>query len=65
MNLILSNMSASITGLKKHPMTLMNSTHGEPLAILSHNQPAFYCVPTKTYEAMMDILEDLQLAKLV
>jgi antitoxin StbD len=48
-NLILSNMTASITELKKHPMATVNSAHGEPLAILSHNEPVFYCISAKTY----------------
>lgn len=64
-NFILSNMTASITELKKHPMATVNSTHGEPLAILNRNEPVFYCVPAKTYQAMMDILEDIELAKIV
>lgn len=65
MNHIYSNLTASITELKKHPMVTVNSAHGEPLAILSHNEPVFYCVPVKTYEAMMDILDDIELVKLV
>jgi len=58
-------MTASITELKKHPMATVNSTHGEPLAILSHNEPVFYCIPARTYQAIMDILEDVELGKLV
>lgn len=64
-HIILSNVTASITELKKHPMATVNSAHGEPLAILNRNEPVFYCVPTKTFQAMMDILEDLELAKIV
>lgn len=65
MNEILSSLTASITELKKHPMATVNRAHGEPLAILSHNEPVFYCVPAKTYEAMMDMLEDIELRKIV
>ena len=64
-HMILSNMTASITELKNHPMATVNSAAGEPIAILNRNEPVFYCVPTKMYEAMMDVLDDLQLAKLV
>ena len=64
-NLILSNMTASITELKKHPMATVNSAHGEPLAILSHNEPVFYCILAKTYWAMMDVLEDVELGKII
>jgi antitoxin StbD len=34
---------------------------GFPVAILNRNEPAFYCVPAKAYEAMLDRLEDLEL----
>lgn len=34
---------------------------GMPVAILNRNAPAFYCVPAKAYEALMDRLEDLEL----
>ena len=62
---ILSNVVASITDLKKHPMQLVNSTHGEPLAILNRNEPVFYCVPAKKFEEIMEALDDLYLAKVV
>lgn len=34
---------------------------GGPVAILNRNEPAFYCIPAKAYEALMDKLEDLEL----
>ena len=34
---------------------------GFPVAILNRNEPAFYCVPAKAYEAMLERLEDLEL----
>ena len=34
---------------------------GGPVAILNRNEPSFYCVPAKAYEAMMERLEDLEL----
>ena len=58
-------MTASITELKKHPMATIRSAEGEPLAILNRNEPIFYCIPAKMYEAMMDVLEDVQLAEFV
>lgn len=64
-HMILSNMAASITDLKKHPMQVVNSAGGEALAILSHNEPVFYCIPAKKFEEIMDILDDLYLAQIV
>ena len=34
---------------------------GFPIAILNRNAPAFYCVPAKAYEALMERLDDLEL----
>ena len=42
-------------------MKVALSAHGEPIAVLNRNEPAFYCVPAKAYELMMDHMEDLEL----
>jgi len=34
---------------------------GFPVAILNRNEPAFYCVPARAFEAMLERLEDLEL----
>ena len=34
---------------------------GFPVAILNRNEPVFYCVPARAYEAMLERLEDLEL----
>jgi len=59
--LILSQMAASISELKKDPMGTVAAGEGEAVAILNRNQPAFYCVPAKAYEALMERLEDMEL----
>lgn len=61
---VLTRYVASISDLKKNPMETVSSGHGEPIAILNRNTPAFYCIPAKLYEKMMDILEDQQLIQL-
>ncbi|MCF8196756.1 MAG: type II toxin-antitoxin system Phd/YefM family antitoxin [Polynucleobacter sp.] len=60
-NMILSDMSASVTELKKNPMLTVAAGEGFPVAILNRNEPVFYCVPAKAYEALIDYLEDLEL----
>lgn len=62
---IYSNLTASISELKRNPMGTVISSHGEPLAILNRNEPVFYCVPAKTYERIMEALEDLELAEII
>lgn len=60
-NMILCDMSASVTELKKNPMLTVAAGEGFPVAILNRNEPVFYCVPAKAYEALIDYLEDLEL----
>ncbi len=60
-HLILADTTASVSELKKNPMGTVAAGEGFPVAILNRNAPAFYCVPARAYEALMDKLEDLEL----
>ena len=60
-HLVLTETTASVSELKKNPMGTVAAGEGAPVAILNRNEPAFYCVPAKAYEALMDKLEDLEL----
>ena len=63
-NLILAETSASISDLKRNPMNVIAQGDGFSVAILRRNQPAFYCVPAKVYEELLERLEDLELNKI-
>ncbi|MEP3349294.1 MAG: type II toxin-antitoxin system Phd/YefM family antitoxin [Marinomonas sp.] len=65
MRQILADCSASISELKKNPTALLNEADGSAIAILNHNKPAAYLVPAETYEWLMDIVDDYELAKVV
>ncbi|NDP59883.1 MAG: plasmid stabilization protein [Oxalobacteraceae bacterium] len=60
-HLILANTTASMSELKRNPMGTVAAGEGFAVAILNRNEPAFYCIPAKTYEALLDKLEDLEL----
>lgn len=60
-HLVLANTAASISELKRDPMGTVAAGEGQPVAILNRNEPAFYCVPAKTVEALMERLDDLEL----
>jgi len=60
-NIILAQMTASVSELKRNPMGTVAAGDGLPVAILNRNAPAFYCIPAKAYEALMDKLEDVEL----
>ena len=62
---ILTDIAASISELKANPMKVVASGEGLPVAVLNRNEPAFYCVPAKAYEAMMELIEDMELVELV
>jgi antitoxin StbD len=62
---IYSEVTASISELKKNPMAAVDSGEGFPIAVLNRNKPAFYCVPAEIYEAMLDRLDDQELVAMV
>ena len=59
---ILANYTASVTELKKSPTQLLNEAGDEVIAILNHNVPSAYLVPSKLYEKMMEIIDDYHLS---
>ena len=64
-HLILAETTASISELKKDPMGTVAAGDGAPVAILNRNAPAFYCVPAAAYEALLDLIEDIELNAIV
>lgn len=61
---VLAETAVSISELKKNPMATVAAGDGLPVAVLNRNEPAFYCVPAKAYEQLMDLLDDLELNRL-
>ena len=62
MQTLLSDHIASISELKKNPSKLIQDAEGQPVAILNHNTAAAYLVPVKTFEHLMDIVDDHELS---
>jgi len=63
--IILADSTTSISELKKNPMAVIEQGEGFPVAILNRNKPVFYAVPAAAYEALLDKLEDMELAQIV
>ena len=61
MTRILANYSASISELKKSPSSVIESANGESVAILNHNKPSAYLVPSDVYENMVEMLDEYYL----
>lgn len=62
---ILAPAGVSISDLKKNPSAVIEAAEGFPVAVLNRNVPAAYLIPAKAWEALMDRLEDIELAEIV
>lgn len=62
---VLADMAVSVSELKKNPSAVMNGAHGGPVAVLNHNRVMDYMVPAHVFEAMVERLDDLELAELI
>ena len=65
MQTIQANFTASISELKKSPAQILKQAKGNVVAILNHNVPSAYLVPSAVYEKMIEIIDDYHLSKAV
>ncbi|XFB07139.1 type II toxin-antitoxin system prevent-host-death family antitoxin [Azotobacter salinestris] len=61
---VLANKAVSVSELKKNPSAVIGAAQGGPVAVLNHNRVMGYVVPAAEFEAMVERLEDLELAEL-
>ena len=62
MEAVLANLSISISEFRKNPTRILREAGRQPIAVLNHNKPAFYLVEPSLFEAMVEHLEDIELA---
>ena len=62
---VLADMAVSVSELKKNPSAVLSGAHGGAVAVLNHNRVMGYMVPADVYEAMMERLDDLELAEII
>jgi antitoxin StbD len=65
MEAVYTDRSISISEFKKNPAQVVRDAEDRPVAVLSHNKPAFYMVQPALFEALLEQLADLELAPLV
>lgn len=65
MDNIFTNMTVSVTELKRNFAGIIKQADECPVAILNHNRPEAYLLPAAHYERLMAYLEDLEDTKLV
>jgi antitoxin StbD len=65
MQAVLAPYSTSISEFKKNPGAMLKRASGAPLAVLSHNAPAFYAVPPEVMQRIAEQLAEHEFAALV
>jgi len=65
MQTIQANFTASISELKKSPAQILKQAGDNVVAILNHNVPSAYLVPSAVYKKMAEIIEEYHLSKAV
>lgn len=65
LNALLADTGVSISTLKKNPSAVIEAAGGFPVAVLNRNIPAAYLVPAAAWEALMERLDDIELAEIV
>jgi antitoxin StbD len=61
-NAIYASTTVSITELRRNPGAIIEEAGDAPVAILNRNRATAYLVPAEAFEALIDKLEDLELA---
>ena len=60
-----AGLSVSISELKRNPQAVIDDAHGEAIALLNRNKPTAYIIPAETYEMLMEMAEDIELARII
>ena len=61
---VLADKTVSVSELKKNPSAVIGGADGGAVAVLNHNRVMGYLVPAEMFEAMIERLEDLELAEI-
>ena len=59
-----TDLSTTITELKRSPMRVIQEAKDRPIVILNNNKPAGYIISKELFEEIIERLEDTELAKI-
>lgn len=65
MESIHSLLTVSISEFKQNPGKIVEDAHGQPVAVLNHNRPAFYTVSPELMAQMAELYDERRLESLV
>ncbi len=60
-----ANLSVSISELKRNPQAVIDDAHGEAIVLLNRNKPTAYIIPAETYEILLEMAEEIELAGII
>ncbi|MFB1488020.1 MULTISPECIES: type II toxin-antitoxin system prevent-host-death family antitoxin [unclassified Thiocapsa] len=64
MDTIYADQTISMSEFKKNPAQVLRAAGDKPVAVLSHNRPAFYMVTPKLFQLLVDELADHDLVEI-
>jgi antitoxin StbD len=65
MQRIEADIVVSVSDLKKSPSSIMEQSRGSPVAVLNHNRIMAYMLDPRTYEAILEQLDDQALIEII
>jgi len=60
MDKILTQMTTSITSFKANPKKELAASGDQPFCVLTNNKPAFYVLSPKAWDAIQEMIWDLE-----
>ena len=64
MDAIYADFSVSMSEFKKNPAQVLRTAGKKPVAVLSHNRPAFYMITPELFEALVEAMSDHDLVEI-
>ncbi len=65
MDSIYADLCISMSKFKKNPAQVLRTAGEKPVAVLSHNRPAFYMVSPMLFEALVEEMADRDWVEIV
>ena len=62
---IYTDLTVSVTELKRNFASVLATARDAPVAVLNHNKPEAYLLSARHYESLLNALEDMEDRKLV
>jgi antitoxin StbD len=60
-----TKFATTISEFKKNPNEVVALANNDAFAVLTNNKPSFYVVPPSLFETMLDMIDEIELARIV